>query len=66
LGLFWVCIGFDWVCIGFVFWEPKGDFIFIILCEKAGYIHFGLKEIGFVLQNLLFLIERTATEDTEK
>ena len=34
---------------GFVFLEPEGDFIFIILCEIEGCIHFVVGEIGFVL-----------------
>ena len=36
---------------GFVFWEPEGDFIFIILCEIKGCVHFVVSEIGFVLHS---------------
>ena len=35
--------------IGFVFPASAKSFIFIILCYKIRYVHFGLSEIGFEL-----------------
>ena len=42
-------LGLKLALIGFVLFEPESGFIFIILCYKIRYVHFGFSEIGFEL-----------------
>ncbi len=60
LALYWVCIGFvlglNWVC----FHTSAKSLVFIILCYKRSYVHLGIQQIGFVLQNRSILIERSS------
>jgi len=44
---------------GFVFLGPEKDFIFIILCDIKGYVHFAVAEIGFVLQKIGRFVEHS-------
>ena len=60
-------IGFDWVC--FKQLKVGCSLLLVIVITKVTTI-FGFSGIGFVLHNLLFLIERFSatenTDDTEK
>ena len=42
----------NWLCLGLFSFDSEGPNIFIILCLYWSCVHFGLTEIGFVLQNL--------------
>ncbi|MBA7678990.1 hypothetical protein ES703_87271 [subsurface metagenome] len=43
---------------GFVFIGIVHSYLFVVHCETRAYIHFAISEIGFVLHNLVILIDR--------
>jgi hypothetical protein len=46
-------IGFDWVCLALFYRFGVHNFLFIVLCVNASYIHLSIQQIGFVLHNLV-------------
>ena len=45
--------------IGFVLHKIVHSSWLVVHCINRSYVHFGIQEIGFVLHNLLFLIDFT-------
>jgi len=46
------CAG-NWVCLALFYWFVVHSFLFIALCFDMTCIHLGIREIGFVLHNLV-------------